>query len=116
MSSNIVPITLREAPWQSLADEIVIGKDILELLSSSMYVDPMAIYRVYVQNAADAIDEARATGQLGPDEAGKVSISIDAPARASSRRTQSQRIALGLPKAEDDPQIRRRTRFARGSC
>jgi hypothetical protein len=82
MSSNIVPITLREAPWQSLADEIVIGKDILELLSSSMYVDPMAIYREYVQNAADAIDEARATGQLGPDETGKVSISIDAPARA----------------------------------
>ena len=82
MSTNIVPITLREAPWQSLADEIVIGKDILELLSSSMYVDPMAIYREYIQNAADAIDEARATGHLGPDEAGKVLITIDAPARA----------------------------------
>jgi hypothetical protein len=43
MSTNIVPITLREAPWQNLANEIVIGKDILELLSSSMYVDPMTI-------------------------------------------------------------------------
>ena len=32
-----------------------VGKDILELLSSSMYVNPLAIYREYVQNAVDAI-------------------------------------------------------------
>jgi molecular chaperone HtpG len=79
MSTNIVPITLWEAPWQGLADEIVIGKDILELLSSSMYVDPMTIYREYVQNAADSIDEARAAGLLS--EPGTVSISIYAPTR-----------------------------------
>jgi molecular chaperone HtpG len=83
MSTNIVPITLREAPWQNLASEIVIGTDILELLSSSMYVDPMTIYREYVQNAADSIDEARANGQLGPDEAGKVTINIDISARSA---------------------------------
>ena len=59
MSTNIVPITLRETPWQNLADEIIIGKDILELLSSSMYIDPMSIYREYVQNAADAIDQMK---------------------------------------------------------
>jgi molecular chaperone HtpG len=81
MSTNIVPITLRETPWQNLAEEVVIGKDILELLSSSMYVDPMTIYREYVQNAADSIDEARAAGLLGPAKAGKVTISIDAPRR-----------------------------------
>ena len=81
MSTNIVPITLREAPWQTLASEIVIGKDILELLSSSMYVDPMTIYREYVQNAADSIDEARANGQIGPNEPGKVAINIDVPGR-----------------------------------
>lgn len=79
MSTNIVPITLKEAPWQGLADEIVIGKDILELLSSSMYVDPMTIYREYAQNAADSIDEAKAAGILsGP---GTMNITIDAPAR-----------------------------------
>jgi len=77
MSTNIVPITLREAPWQTLADEIIIGKDILELLSSSMYVDPMTIYREYLQNAADSIDEARAAGLIEPDESGTVTISID---------------------------------------
>lgn len=81
MSTNIVPITLREAPWQALGGDIVIGKDILELLSSSMYVDPMAIYREYIQNAADSTDEARAEGVLRPSEAGKVAIRIDVSAR-----------------------------------
>jgi hypothetical protein len=81
MSTNIVPITLRESPWQTLANEVVIGKDILELLSSSMYVDPMAIYREYVQNAADSIDEARAAGQIVPDGSGEVKIDIDVSGR-----------------------------------
>ena len=80
MSTNIVPITIKESPWQNLAGEIVIGKDILELLSSSMYVDPMTIYREYAQNAADSIDQARADGQLAAD-AGKVTINIDVPGR-----------------------------------
>jgi hypothetical protein len=83
MSTNIVPITLREAPWQSLADEIVIGKDILELLSSSMYIDPMTIYREYIQNAADSIDEARTRHQVGPAEQGLVTIGIDVAARTA---------------------------------
>ena len=86
MSTSLVPITLRESPWLNLADDIVIGKDILELLSSSMYVDPMTIYREYVQNAADSIDEARADGMLGPHEPGKVSIAIDLDARNISIR------------------------------
>eukprot|EP01037_Dinobryon_pediforme_P026385 gene26385-28890_t len=62
-------------------EQIVIGKDILELVSSSMYVDPMTIYREYVQNAADAIDEARGASLLRPDEAGVVEIGFDLPSR-----------------------------------
>jgi hypothetical protein len=81
MSTSIVPITLREAPWQPLAGEIVIGKDILELLSSSMYVDPMTIYREYIQNAADSIDEARVAGLLKPGDPNAVHIRIDVSAR-----------------------------------
>ncbi len=81
MSTNIAAITLREAPWQTLASEIVIGKDILELLSSSMYVDPMTIYREYVQNAADSIDEARASGIISPGGSGDISIHIDISGR-----------------------------------
>ena len=86
MSTNIVPITIREAPWQGLADEVVIGKDILELLSSSMYVDPMTIFREYVQNAADSIDEANSAGLLGPKDPGRVTIGIDLRADCENYR------------------------------
>jgi Histidine kinase-, DNA gyrase B-, and HSP90-like ATPase len=55
----------------------VIGKDVLELVSSAMYVDPMTVYREYIQNAADAIDEARRTGVLSADEPGRVDIEVD---------------------------------------
>jgi molecular chaperone HtpG len=61
--------------------EIVVGKDILELLSSSMYVDPITIFREYIQNSADSIDQAREHGFLSPDERGHVDISLDAIGR-----------------------------------
>jgi hypothetical protein len=63
--------------WSAASADIVVGKDILELLSSSMYVDPMTIYREYTQNSADAIDEARANGLLSSRASGRVSISIN---------------------------------------
>jgi Histidine kinase-, DNA gyrase B-, and HSP90-like ATPase len=81
MSTAIIPITLRDVAWQHLSDDIIIGKDILELLSSSMYVDPMTIYREYVQNAADSVDQARAEGILKHVESGCVWIVVDVPAR-----------------------------------
>lgn len=64
--------------------DIVIGNDVLELVSSAMYVDPMTVYREYVQNSADAIDEARRQGVLTVDEPGRVEIAID-PSRRSIR-------------------------------
>jgi molecular chaperone HtpG len=66
------------------AAEIAVGKDVLELLSSAMYVDPMAVYREYVQNAADSIDEARRLGALPSDEPGRVEIAMT-PATRSVR-------------------------------
>ena len=57
--------------------EIIVGKDILELLSSSMYVNPLVIYREYVQNAVDAIDCAVAAGLLASVEKGRVDIRVD---------------------------------------
>jgi hypothetical protein len=70
-----------EIPWVSRSGPITVGKDILELLSSSMYVEPMTIYREYVQNSADAIDAARRCGVLPANTPGRVDISIDALAR-----------------------------------
>lgn len=77
-------------------DEIIIGKDVLELVSSAMYVDPLTVYREYVQNAADAIDEARAHGLLKPGAAGKVGIEIDNDAR----RVRIRDNGTGLPWAD----------------
>lgn len=81
MSVNAViaphQIAQASASWLPVAQRPLIGKDILELLSSSMYTSALPIYREYVQNAADAIDEARAQGLLGPTESGRVEITID---------------------------------------
>ena len=61
---------------------MLVGKDILELVSSAMYVDPLTIYREYVQNAADSIDDARRTGVLKKGEPGRVDIHL-MPAHAA---------------------------------
>ena len=42
----------------SLPDNILVGKDVLELVSGAMYVDPLDIFREYVQNATDSIDQS----------------------------------------------------------
>ncbi len=70
----------------------VVGKDVLELLSTAMYVDPLTIYREYVQNAADAIDQTRAAG----GEAGRIEITLDAAARTASIRDD----AVGIPASD----------------
>ena len=46
-----------------------------------MYVDPMAVYREYVQNAADSIDEARGKGFLGRHATGVVHFRVDTTQR-----------------------------------
>ncbi|MGP1283425.1 MAG: ATP-binding protein [Parasphingopyxis sp.] len=54
----------------------VVGKDVIELLTSAMYVEPLTIYREYIQNAADAVAEAREYGILKTRESGKVEITF----------------------------------------
>jgi len=62
-------------------EDPVVGRDVLELVSSAMYVDPMTVYREYVQNATDAIEEARRRGLLGATELGRVEIAVDPSTR-----------------------------------
>lgn len=73
----------RDAERHELQD-VIVGKDVLELVSSAMYVDPMTVYREYIQNAADAADEARAGGWIEPGQPGRVDIAVD-PATRSVR-------------------------------
>src|SRR5437870_1108642 len=73
--------------------DVVIGRDVLELVSSAMYVDPITIYREYVQNAADAVDEARRHGMLAADEPGRVDIEINPSTRSVRVRDNGAGIA-----------------------
>ncbi len=66
---------------QRAQSSVIIGKDILELLSSAMYVDPLTLYREYLQNSADAIDDAFMLGILPAEAKGEISISIDTSGR-----------------------------------
>ena len=63
--------------------EVMIGKYTLESLTTGMYTDPYVIFREYIQNAADAIDEAVNTGIL-PREAAYIKIYIDPIKRSVS--------------------------------
>ena len=64
-------------------DNIVIGKHTLESLTSGMYSDPYVVYREYIQNATDSIDDAIRQGLLGPDE-GIIDVDIDPAERRIS--------------------------------
>lgn len=47
---------------------IIIGKHTLESLTSGMYSDSYVVYREYIQNSVDSIDEAVRRGILNPGE------------------------------------------------
>ncbi len=77
------PVSFVDASPKSapVSDEIVIGKDVLELLTGAMYSEPLMIYREYVQNAADAIDELLAGPHEPNQEAPRIDINIDVQGR-----------------------------------
>ena len=65
-------------------DTAVVGADILSLITSGMYIDPLTVYREYIQNAVDALQSA-GLGEdglveiaLAPDE-GRVAIRDNGP-------------------------------------
>lgn len=66
-SINISALTPSPKP---INENVVVGKDILDLLAGSMYVDPLNVYREYLQNAADSIDQARDADLDFEEEAG----------------------------------------------
>src|SRR5437879_3565853 len=68
-----------------ITDALIIGKDVLELLSSSMYVNVLSVYREYIQNAADSIDTAKESGVLSRG-AGRVHLSVDPHRRVTRIR------------------------------
>jgi histidine kinase/DNA gyrase B/HSP90-like ATPase len=81
MSGNQPVLVAIKSTWEPISERPTVGKDVLELLSSSMYVNPLSIYREYIQNAADSIEEATALGVLNRSEPGRVDITVDSDAR-----------------------------------
>ena len=51
-----------------MGDNVVVGKYILESLTMGMYRNPFIIYREYIQNSADAIDEAVRKGIINYED------------------------------------------------
>jgi molecular chaperone HtpG len=88
----------KRAEEHSLTLDPVIGKDILELLSSAMYVDPLTVYREYVQNSADSIDDAFTAGLLAEPNGGRIDVYVDPQAR--SIRVLDNGIGLAAADAE----------------
>lgn len=78
-----------------IADSIKIGKNILENLTTGMYTDSRFIYREYIQNAADAIDEAIRQNLLSPQDAW-----IDIDINVAKRLIIIEDNAIGIPRSK----------------
>lgn len=59
-----------------IMDDRIVGKNALESLTTGMYKDCRIIFREYIQNAADAIDQALQNGTLKKEES-KIDIFIN---------------------------------------
>ncbi len=55
-----------------LDSTVLIGPDLLDLITSGMYADPLILYREYIQNAADAIE------LLPNPQDGRIEVEINA--------------------------------------
>lgn len=82
----------------------LMGADILNLITTGMYHTPLAVYREYIQNAADAIE-----GSPWPDE-GRVEISIDAGERKVTIRDNGPGLTHAQAKRDLIPIARSRKR------
>lgn len=91
---NFSAINITRQPKTLIDSDIVIGKDILELLANAMYVDPLTVYREYIQNAADSIDEARMAGLASDDP--HIMITLDHAGRTIRIRDNGE----GIPNTD----------------
>lgn len=90
---SATPLSRPQADWTPVLEKPVVGKDVLDLLSSAMYVNPLSIYREYIQNSADSIDEAKRLGILSSKTSGRVDITVD----HGSRTVRIRDNGIGVP-------------------
>lgn len=73
----------------------IIGKNVIENLTTAMYEDLRIIYREYIQNSADSIDKAVSSGLIRLEEA-RIEIEIN----PKERRVQVKDNGTGIPHAD----------------
>ncbi len=71
---------------------IVVGKNVLESLTTGMYSDNRIVYREYIQNASDSIDRAVRDGTLAKEEA-----NIDITINVNRREIRIRDNGTGIP-------------------
>ena len=74
IAAEAKPTHIKKVP--NITGDAFVGKDVLELISVSMYVEPLTLYREYIQNATDSIDQAVSDKTLGSIGEGEVVITI----------------------------------------
>ena len=81
---------MRGAPSAAAGREksAVVGVDILGLITSGMYTDPLAVYREYIQNAADSVQDP------GGGETPRIDISIATAERRVTIRDNGPGLSL----------------------
>ena len=85
-TTSAISLASLRTSTQRIDHEIEIGKDVLELVTGAMYVDPLTIFREYVQNAADAIDEGRRLKLFNGVSKPSIEISFDQGERVARIR------------------------------
>lgn len=65
-----------KANINKIPKQIVVAKDLLDLLTGAMYINPFSALREYVQNAVDAIDDAVSAGVLESTSKGRIDVSV----------------------------------------
>ena len=79
-----------------MAENVIIGVNILEILTTGMYRDSRVIFREYIQNACDQINIAVKSGLFSSIGDGEVKLWIDYKTRSVSIEDN----ATGIPAAE----------------
>jgi Histidine kinase-, DNA gyrase B-, and HSP90-like ATPase len=95
MGVSVAQKNVKPTPSRVDPDAIRIGKDVIEILTSGMYISPVTIYREYVQNAADSIDAARSEGNISTRERGRISVDLDHSTRSALIRDNGAGVSSG---------------------
>lgn len=76
MASDVREVEPHESDFR-----VEVGKNLIEVLTSGMYSNPLMVVREYVQNATDSIDAALELGLLKTGEE-RIDITLDGASRA----------------------------------